>query len=151
MSAGTAAALTPERRRTLEAVVERILPGIEGPGAVGTGVAVAFEDAIAHPHLRGVRPGIERMLDHLQAQAEQVHGREFFACAPGQRDELLRAIERDANPGMQFLFRAFVTLSLEGLLGDPVHGGNRDCRGWESIGLQAPDVRSGLCCRGREC
>jgi len=143
-------AFTPERRRTLEAVVDRILPGSEGPGAAKTAVAVSVERAMLHRALRGLRPGIEAILDRLHAQAGQLHGTEFSACAPAEQDDLLRDLERDPNPGMRFLFRALVGFSLEGLLGDPIHGGNRDFLGWDAIGLRPADARSGLCRGARE-
>jgi gluconate 2-dehydrogenase gamma chain len=140
-----AAVLTSERRRTLEALVDRILPGIEGPGAAATGVATAVEGAIVDPFLRRLRPGIEKALDGLDARAEEKHARAFSACTSSEQDELLDELGRDAHPMMRMFLRTAIALSLEGLLGDPVHGGNRDGRGWSAVGLHAADVRSGLC------
>jgi hypothetical protein len=97
-------AFTPERSRTLMAVVGRILPGTWGPGATEAGVAVAFEGAMQHRSLRGLRPGIEMMLDQIEAQAQQVHGTTFSACTPARQDELLRALEQVPNPMIRFLF-----------------------------------------------
>jgi hypothetical protein len=150
MSGSAAPGFSPERRRTLQAVVERILPGTDGPGAAKTDVAVSFEGAMLHPALRGLRPGVEAILDRLHREAADLHGREFSGCAPGEQDDLLRALERDPNPGIRFLFRSLIAFSLEGLLGDPVRGGNRDGLGWEAIGLRASEVRSGLCREARE-
>lgn len=138
-------ALPPQRRETLRAVVERILPGTDGPGAARTDAAAGVERALEHPALRGLRPAIEAFLDRLQAQSEQLHSRELQACAAAQQDELLRAFEQDPGSWTGFVFRALIGLSLEGLLGDPVHGGNRDFKGWEAAGLKAEDVRAGLC------
>jgi gluconate 2-dehydrogenase gamma chain len=143
-------ALTVERRKALRAVVERILPGDQGPGAAATDAAGGFEGAMLHPFFRGLRPGIEGLLDRLQAQAGQLHGKEFPACTPGEQDEMLRALEQDPNPWTRLLFRSLIGFSLEGFLGDPVHGGNRSFLGWEAIGLQAEQVRSGLCLEARE-
>ncbi len=145
MMASPPRAFTPERSQTLEAVVDRILPGAHGPGAAATAVAAAVERAMLHRALRGVRRGIEQLLDRLQAQAGELYAKEFSQCDPDARDELLRALEQDPNPWTRFVFRSLVGLSLEGLLGDPVHGGNRDFRGWQAVGLRAADVRSGLC------
>ncbi|MGH9346908.1 MAG: gluconate 2-dehydrogenase subunit 3 family protein [Vicinamibacterales bacterium] len=145
MSLASASALTPERSRMLQAVMERLLPGTDGPGAAEAAVATAVEAAIGHRSSRGLRAGIEKALDRLQSQAETRYAREFPACAPADQDELLRALERDPSPWIRFVFRSLIALSLQGLLGDPVHGGNRECRGWESIGLRPEDARSGLC------
>ena len=145
MSVSSQPALTPERRSTLRAVVERILPGDWGPGAVAADAAAGSERAILDPFFRGLLPGIVGVLDRLQSQAGQLHGREFSACAPAEQDGLLRALEQDQNPWTRFIFRTLIGFSLEGLLGDPVHGGNRSFAGWQAIGMQADHVRSGLC------
>ena len=145
------AALAPERRQTLTAVVDRILPGTGGPGAEATEAAAAVERAMVHACMRGLRGGIEQMLDRLESTAVERHARSFASCAPPERDELLRGLERDPNPWTQFLFRTVVSFSLEGLLGDPVHGGNRDFRGWDAMGLCSDDVRSGMCRSARGC
>lgn len=140
---------TPERTRTLHAVVARILPGTDGPGAADTAAAVAVERAIGHRALRGLRRGIEQVLDRLEAQASERHAGAFAACAPADQDALLRGLEQDPQPWTRFLWRSLIGLSLEGLLGDPVHGGNCQYRGWEAAGLRPGEVRSGLCREAR--
>jgi hypothetical protein len=139
------AALTPERRGTLYAVVDRILPGVHGPGAADTNAAAAVEHALRHRFFRGLVPGIAQVLDRLQAQARQMFANEFAACTPVQRDELLRALADDPHPWTCLLWRALIALSLEGLLGEPRHGGNREYRGWEAMGLRAAEVEAGFC------
>jgi len=94
-----------------------------------------------------LRPGFEAMLDYLQAQSVERCGAEFSACGAGQQDDLLVGLEHHASPVMRLLFRALIAFSLEGLLGDPIHGGNRTFLGWSAVGLQAVDVRSGFCRR----
>lgn len=150
MSDSSPAAFTPERRRTLQAVVERILPGTDGPGAAETAVVVGFERAVQHRSLRGLRPGIDKILDLLESQAGAMHERGFSACAPDAQDDLLRALEDDQNPMIRFLFRCLIEFSVEALLGDPVHGGNRDSLGWKAIGLETEHVRAGMCLEARE-
>lgn len=150
MSHSSGPVFAPERIATLQAVVDRILPGTDGPGAANTAAAVGVERALSHRALRGMRPGVEGMLDQLNADAAARHGAPFSCCTPDQQDDLLRALERDQHPGARFFFRALIAFSLEGLLGDPSHGGNRDFLGWKAIGLQAADVRSGFCRGARQ-
>jgi hypothetical protein len=142
-------ALTPERSSTLRAAVARILPGEAGPGAAATGAAQGFENALGHPYFRGLRPGIEKALDWLDARAAKMYGRDFAACTSVEQDEVLRTLEQEPNPWTRFLFRSLIGFSLEGMLGDPVHGGNRDFKGWEALGLLPAEVRSGLCLGAR--
>lgn len=139
------APLSAERRRTLEAMVQRILPGSRGAGAAETGVAVAVETALQHRVWRAGRPWIERTLDQLQARAHAHGVGEFCACPPEVQDDLLRTLEHDPNQVFRLVFRSLVVLSLEGLLGDPRHGGNRDFRAWQAMGLQIGHMRSGMC------
>ncbi len=145
MNSEGGSSLTPARRQALDALVVRVLPGVEGPGAAETQVADAIARAMDHRALRGMRLPIETFLDRLDARARDGWGQAFAACAPDQQDALLNALEQDAKPWMRMMFTTIIGLSLEGLLGDPVHGGNRDGRGWASIGLEIGDVRSGLC------
>jgi hypothetical protein len=149
VSGSSAGCFTPSRKRTLQAVVTRILPGTDGPGAEKTHVAASIELAMRHPALRGLRPGIERMLDQLDAQAAGRYGAAFSCCRSSEQDDVLRTLEQDAAGG-RFLFRLLIGFTLEGLLGDPIHGGNRDFLGWNAIGLRPVDVRSGLCRGARE-
>jgi hypothetical protein len=146
----TPSTLTPERRRTLHAVVDRILPGTDGPGAADAGVAAAVEGAMAHRAMLRLGGAIEQLLDRLDAEAVAAHATSFAACAPEMRDALLQKLEAEPNPWTQFLFRYLIAFSLEGLLGDPAHGGNRDGLGWTAVGLHADDVRSGMCRASRE-
>lgn len=150
MSVEIGPALTSTRRATLDALAARILPGTDGPGAAATDVGTAIDHAIRHRALRGMRRAIEQLLDRLDSQAHDRCAAPFSACAPGDQDALLCVLERDPSPWTTLLFNTLIGLSLEGLLGDPVHGGNRDGRGWESIGLRVCDVRSGLCREVRE-
>lgn len=139
------AALTVERKSTLEAVAQRLLPSGEGPGAAETRAADAFERALQHRAYHGFRPHIERMLDGLQAQALERHGGSFESCPPAAQDELLRQLEENPDPRVRFVFRTLIELTLEGFLCDPVQGGNRDFLGWEYLGLNREDVQQGFC------
>ncbi len=144
------AVLTPLQRGTLEAVVDRILPAGRGPGGAATGAAVSFEGALAAPFFGGMRPAIEQALDWLAARAGELHGRAFAACEAGDQDALLRGLEEAPSPWLRFVFRSLIELSVEGFLGDPVHGGNRGFQGWTAAGLAAADVRSGRCLKARQ-
>jgi hypothetical protein len=144
---GVQPACRTARGLALHAVAARILPGVHGPGAVRSGAGAGPEKALEHRCFRGLKPLVEGFLDGLDEQANRLHGREFVACTPAQQDELLRAAQQGPSPWSRVLFRSLVEFTLEGLLGDPLHGGNRDFSGWEAAGLRAEDVRAGLCRR----
>jgi gluconate 2-dehydrogenase gamma chain len=139
--------LTALQRRTLAAVVGRILPSEGSPGAAEAGVPEACGEAIMGDFFSVVRPHVLDGLDRLQAAARERFGRDFPDCSPGEQDELLRAVDRarDKDWRARLFLNTLVHQTLEGFLGDPIHGGNRDGIGWRAIGYAASRVRSGLC------
>jgi gluconate 2-dehydrogenase gamma chain len=56
-----------------------------------------------------------------------------------EQDAVLTALEQNAAPGFAGGSRAFFDLVrehyLQGMFGDPVHGGNADLVGWDLLGL----------------
>lgn len=146
--------ITALQRRTLAAVVGRILPSEGSPGAAEAGVPRVCEETIMEDFFSVVRPHILDGLDGLQAAALERFGRDFPDCSPGEQDELLRAVDqaRDRDWRSRLFLNILIHQTLEGFLGDPIHGGNRDGLGWRAIGYEADGVRSGLCAgeRNRE-
>lgn len=127
----------------LSAAVERILPSEDGPGAAEAGAAVWIEGTLAAEGNRSWRFLFEEGLGRLQALAGEIHGRPFPACSPGERDEVLQRFQEQSDPLYRAFFRQLVTLTLEGFLGDPAHGGNREGVGWRYLGV--PEVATGHC------
>ncbi len=62
----------------------------------------------------------------------------FAACKPDQQDALLTRFQKGEVKARSFKSRQFfehlVRFTLEGFLGDPKYGGNRDRVGWKFIG-----------------
>lgn len=139
--------LTTLQRRTLAAVVGRILPSEGSPGAAEAGVPKVCEETIMDDFFSVVRPHVLDGLDRLQAAAREGFGRDFPDCSPGEQDELLQAVDRarDRDWRARLFLNTLVHQTLEGFLGDPIHGGNRDGIGWRAIGYDAGRVRAGLC------
>lgn len=137
--------LTILQRRTLAAAVTRILPSEGGPGAVETGVAEYCERALGDDSFRAVRPHVLLGLDELQARARELCGEDFPDCPPEQQDAVLRTLDQARDWRRRLFFRFLIHQTLEGFLGDPVHGGNRCGLGWRFIGYEAERVRSGFC------
>jgi gluconate 2-dehydrogenase gamma chain len=64
-------------------------------------------------------------------------GKGFAAASAAEQDELLRAFQNPARglPGAH-VFSLVLTLTLEGFLSDPRHGGNRGGVGWAFVGYR---------------
>lgn len=139
--------LGPAEWRALDAVSARILPSEpDFPGAREANVVGFIDRQLATPLLAPVAPAIlavARGLDHV---ARQQHRRDFAALDSARQDALLTGLAHgtlflDGVP-QRPLFRALHTLTLEGYLCDPVHGGNADMAGWKAIGFDAPVLRT---------
>jgi gluconate 2-dehydrogenase gamma chain len=137
--APTASPRTPtfdgRRRAVLEAVCARIVPTDSEPGATEAGCAEFIDRQLGLPHFDALRTQVDRGLEHLDGMAQRRLGRGFTAASAAEQDELLRAFHK-APRGVQgaYVFSLLLTLTLEGFLSDPVHGGNRNQVGWAFVG-----------------
>ena len=72
-------------------------------------------------------------------------GKDFVELAHEQQDLILDNLARGRIPvrgvPQEALFRGLHSLTLEGFLCDPVHGGNDAEIGWRSIGFPTPHLR----------
>lgn len=130
------APLCAARRRTLAAAMDRVLPGGEAfPGAAGAH-AVGFAEWLAREgELAPAAPVLAAGLALLDALAAALAGREFAACAPEERDEVLRRVRATPHPTVQRFFVMLVRMTLTGCFGPPEYGGNRGGAGWEAAGF----------------
>ena len=139
--------LGPAAWRALEAASARILPSEpDFAGAREANVVRFIDRQLATPLLAPVAPAILAVARGLDQVARQQHRRDFAALDAARQDALLTSLAHGKLPlgGVPQgpLFRALHTLTLEGYLCDPVHGGNADMAGWQAIGFAAPALRS---------
>ncbi|MEU9823108.1 gluconate 2-dehydrogenase subunit 3 family protein [Pseudonocardia alni] len=141
--------LDDRRRRTLAAAAERIHPADDlGPGAVDLGVVGYLEAMLVET--RDERPwaGIYLAgLDLLDELARARAGLPFAELPAPEQDLILAGLDRGpaadrvgAPPptvGEDFL-DLLIEHVHEGVLGDPVHGGNRGGRGWSLLSYPGP-------------
>ena len=73
----------------------------------------------------------------IERIARERHAAGFVELGPDQQDDVLAALEagEGESPGFSppHFFSVLFTLTLEGLLSDPIYGGNRDEYGWKII------------------
>jgi gluconate 2-dehydrogenase gamma chain len=117
----------------LAAVLERLIPADEhGPGAREARVLRYVERRLDGPYA-AYREVYASGLALLDAEAVRSHGARFTELAPGAQDELLREAEQRHG-----FFDLVLEHAMEGMFGDPVHGGNADRAGWALIGYPGP-------------
>ncbi|HEX2854709.1 MAG TPA: gluconate 2-dehydrogenase subunit 3 family protein [Opitutaceae bacterium] len=125
---------------TLRALLDRMVPPDDFPGAVEAGV----EDYV-HRQLAGdcsrEAGALTSGLRQLDAEAAARHSVNFDALSPANQDTLLRDLEAGlvsptwpAEISPLTFFARMVELAHEGYYADPANGGNRDGSSWRMIG-----------------
>lgn len=113
---------------TLLAVIDRIIPEDDHPGALAAGADRHVMDRLAQSGddlLRELGDGLRA----LEEAARSLHGTDFAALPGDARDALLSRVE-----GHRW-FAGVVELVAEGFYADPGYG-NRDGCSWRMIGYE---------------
>ena len=155
---------TPEEARTVEALVDRLIPPDDKvPGGKDAGCAVFIDRQLAGPFgkasglymqppftagtpQQGDQSGLtpaqryRRALAALDRLSQQrFAGKRFAEIAPGEQDTLIAGMESGAVQLGAVDSKAFFEILLqntkEGFFADPVYGGNRDMAAWKMIGF----------------
>jgi gluconate 2-dehydrogenase gamma chain len=135
--------------RDVEALAARIVPGDpDDPGAREAGVLVYIDRAVegAYRELQfAYRRGLAELERHCREEAQA----SFADLGADRQDELLTEFDRLAlqleagetpvtDPRRLVLAQFYAMVrqhTLEGLLGDPAYGGNREAAGWRLVGF----------------
>jgi hypothetical protein len=129
--------LTRDQAMSVTAIAERIWPGAERAGAptyIDRALAGAYAPQIA---------GYHTVLAQLDAVAQSRFGSVFAKASGEEQDALLGELEANRledlpAPRGKDLFDMLRDHVMEGVLCDPVHGGNRDFAGWKDVGYPGP-------------
>ncbi|MBI3268308.1 MAG: gluconate 2-dehydrogenase subunit 3 family protein [Planctomycetes bacterium] len=155
--------------RGLAAVVAGAVEGateaeIVGAGAKEARVIEYLRRALTLPYYQTRRARILEGARRLDLVARRDWGRPFETLDAAAQDQVLVYIQGGGEDGVSAAKDAaeatgapeadfegegwlhdLLELSLEGFLGDPVHGGNRDEVGWRLIGYSPEGPRPGAC------
>lgn len=135
-------ALTSSQLVTLRALIDRLIPADDFPGALAAGTDAYISNYLGHAPPGTVQTLLEG-LTCLDAEAVARHGPgvTFSALSADNQDTLLAALElnRSATPWPTALparafFHRFVDLAHEGFYADPANGGNRSALSWQMLG-----------------
>ncbi|MBW2735916.1 MAG: gluconate 2-dehydrogenase subunit 3 family protein [Deltaproteobacteria bacterium] len=130
---------------TLEAICERIYPAHKGPGATDANVVNYIDAQLQHPPVESFLPVVQSAIRTLDRFAK-LKGRTGFGQLSVQDQDVMLKKMQGARAGRYRgtqVMRILVALTLEGVFGDPIYGGNKDGIGWKSIGFtpQTPAPR----------
>jgi gluconate 2-dehydrogenase gamma chain len=125
---------------TVEALVERLMPGAPGrPGARDAAVLNYIDLALAGPYAE-LQDFYRRGLAALDAYCRSTHGERFLRLGAAGQDAVVAALESGQATGFtwptaQAFFNTLRTHTMEGMFADPIYGGNRNFAGWRLVGF----------------
>jgi gluconate 2-dehydrogenase gamma chain len=133
----------PREAETIEAVTERIWPHTgTGPGAKAAGAVFYIDRALDGAYAEH-KPTYRRAVRGLNAVSLAEHRKPFVDLSAEQQDAVLTRLERNELVGFRGgegrrVFDLMRTHTMEGVLSDPIYGGNRDFVGWRVVGYPGP-------------
>lgn len=127
---------TNDEYLVVAAATERMIPKDEDPGAVELGVPEYIDRMLQDPLLQQMKDDFLAGTAALDRRAKRMFKVGFAQATSQQQDELL-TIFKDSAPGTgeAHYYELLMVLTLEGLLGDPSYGGNKDRGGWKLVGF----------------
>jgi len=136
-------ALTPAQMKTLVAFIDRLIPSDElGPGAVECGVGDYIDGCLAD-YLAAEKPMFLEGLASLDVFSLRTQGIAFASLPADKQDAVLTAIDNNQAPDLRGFFARARRLTLEGMFGDPVYGGNKNFAGWDLIRYPGAKLAAG--------
>ena len=134
--------LTKQQQQTLRAVVNRIIPPDDYPGAWQSGVG----DYLARQFESDLRPVFDDYcagLTALEAESVARFQQSFSLLSNEEQDTVLRHLEAGEvltawNIVPRLFFNLLVNTTAEGFYSDPEQGGNRNNLSWVMIGFEEP-------------
>ena len=139
----------PAAMLVLSALIDHLLPGDATknlPSASAAGVLDYLVAAATAPGMRQLRDEVLKLTRHLNLIAKKTYQGTFDAIDAASRESLIAAVASGADARATFdparALEATLRLSLEGYLGHPDHGGNRDASVWSALSIAMPRERS---------
>ncbi len=135
----------------LEAIVERIIPKTDTPGAKDAGVHNFIDQMMADFYEEKDKAAFKDGLAKIESEAKSAHGKSFVSLSPEQQDEVLTKFDKEAyDPGRKkddppHFFKTMKELTVTGfctseqgatnfLKYDPVPGAYHGCIPYSEVG-----------------
>jgi len=138
---------TTEEATTVTAIVERIIPADQDPGARWAEVT-NYIDLQLDGYYKKLRNTYRAGIAAVEQTSRRLYGKGFTALTVDQQTALLSALEKNKAPAdiwkqvsAASFFAMIVDHTMQGFYGSPRHGGNRDGMSYKMLGLPYPPVR----------
>jgi gluconate 2-dehydrogenase gamma chain len=141
-------ALSPGDAATIAAFCARLIPSdATGPGAKEANVVRYIDRALAGD-LRPFRPAYTAAVVAINAYSQSRYGAAFAALPAAQQDAVLTDMDLNRTatlvptvafvPNAKAVFEMIRTHAVQGMFGDPEHGGNVNFVGWKLVRFPGP-------------
>jgi gluconate 2-dehydrogenase gamma chain len=135
-------ALSPTQATTIGAFVERLIPtDASGPGAREANVLRYIDRALARD-LWMFRASYVAATQALDAYSQSKYGTDFAVLSTDKQDAVLTDMDLNRatgfNPIAKAVFEMIRTHAVQGMFGDPAHGGNTGMAGWKLVRFPGP-------------
>jgi gluconate 2-dehydrogenase gamma chain len=129
--------LSPQEGKLVEAMAARIFPTTSTPGATEAG-AVFYIDQLLQGAYPTLVPFYRIGCAAVERHARRKFKQSFVTLPPDQQDAVLTNFDRGKVGGFRkadLFFSLVRRHTMEGVLGEPSYGGNRDLVGWHLVGF----------------
>ena len=124
----------------LSAACERMIPRDEDPGAIDANVPQYIDRMLQTKELRKAKAEFVPGVLALNRRSRRRFGKDFVDVTDAQRDDVLNQFKNSpADSAEAHFFELLTVFTLEGLLGDPSYGGNKDRVGWALVGFETSE------------
>jgi gluconate 2-dehydrogenase gamma chain len=134
-------ALPPYDAATVAAFVERLIPSDGTPGAREANVIRYIDRALAGD-LGMFRSAYTAAVVALDRYAESKYGAPFAELDAARQDAILTDMDLNRatgfSPSAKAVFEMIRTHAVQGMFGDPAHGGNVNFVGWKLVRFPGP-------------
>lgn len=135
-------ALSPTEAATVGAFVERLIPSdASGPGAREANV-IRYIDRALVGDLSVYRASYTAAALALDAYSQSKYGASFAALPTDKQDAVLTDMDLNRATGFvptaKAVFEMIRTHAVQGMFGDPAHGGNTGFVGWKLVRFPGP-------------
>ena len=125
--------LTGAEAREIIAIAARILPTTDTPGATEAGAVYFFDTAFSTFFAEMAEPARQMLAGFQSGVAARFPGAERFSdLNEADQDAYLRSVEQTP------FFQGARFLTMAGVFGMSMYGGNRDNVGWKLVGMDGP-------------
>jgi gluconate 2-dehydrogenase gamma chain len=134
--------LSPLQATTIGAFVERLIPSdASGPGAREANV-IRYIDRALSSDLVLFRPSYVAAAAALDAYSQSKYGADFAVLSTDKQDAVLTDMDLNRATGFvptaKAVFEMIRTHAVQGMFGDPAHGGNVGFAGWKLVRFPGP-------------